>query len=247
MAERNCSRCGTKHSHPWGKSCTVNVTYKEEIDLDNLLEHEGIHAKGVHLDITSLEKEYDMEAWLNEAVAVSKQASHEMVKQMEDRLQSSMDDKFSRLERLFMGKKPHPYVPTKSESQASTGSHPPAAQTAPEAGQGLKPATGVEPTVASTAVTGQLSDALKQLSLAIDTSTGDKGSGMLLRPEWHAQHKVKDILVKSLDHQKMSLNDLYYGMTCVLEHLLHSGSEHWQSYLQHRKYVSRGSQWQMLM
>lgn len=39
----------------------------------------------------------------------------------------------------------------------------------------------------------------------------------------------------------MSLNDFYYGMTCVLEHLLQSGSDLWTSYIQHMKYVSRQS------
>lgn len=63
----------------------------------------------------------------------------------------------------------------------------PTALTAPQPDQGLQPAPGLGPTGASTAVTGQLSDALKQLSLAIDTSTGDKSSGMAFRPEWYSR------------------------------------------------------------
>lgn len=72
-------------------------------------------------------------------------------------------------------------------------SHPPTALTAPQAGRGLQLASGMDPTGASTAVTGQMSDALKQLSLAVDTNTGEKTSGMLFWPEWYCQHKVKYI------------------------------------------------------
>lgn len=44
---------------------------------------------------------------------------------------------------------------------------------------------------------------------------------------------------KSLDYTKLSLNELQYGMTCVLEYLLQSGNRAWPSYIQHMKYVSR--------
>lgn len=114
----------------------------------------------------------------------------------------------------------------------------PTALAVPTVMQGATGPTHVQPTCASTVVTDQLSDALRQLSLAVDISP-DKAEGTLYRPEWYSQHMLKGMPTKSLDYQKRSLYDLQYGMTCVLEHLLNTGNPAWHSYLQHMKYIFR--------
>lgn len=219
--------------------------------------------------------------WLAEAVDRSTTASHKMLKDVESRLHSSMEDRFHRLEDMIanlqqptslqaaamdtsrtpmvtasQSRESHmssSYPPADQDSRHSHGLSqqtsqqqptlhssdglPPTALTAPSMGRGMQSAQA-QPTCASTVATGQLSDALRQLSLVVE-NTPDKIEGMLYRPEWYAQRKLKDMPMKSLDYSKLSLNELHYGMTCVLEYLLQSGNKSWPSYIQHMKYVSR--------
>lgn len=282
MTERNCSRCNTKHRHPWGKSCELEIisvaqSPKRELKLES---KEGTGAEYIMAgnDYTQL---------LTEAVARSKEESHYMMKSMENRLNVTMEEKFNRLESLISTmqekkeEKPQAFSKvyaspvsyhtssihrgsgetrhTSSTRHSVVDSHytgpthqadppqggvdirqPSAALTGPQVSREARhsqPRT--EPTCASTVVGGQLSDALRQLTLAVDSTTVDKTEGIMYRPEWYSQRKLKDTPLKSLDYQRQSLHELYYGMTCVLEYLTSQGSRATNSYIQHMKYVSR--------
>lgn len=227
--------------------------------------------------------EDDKGDWIAEAVDQSVQKSHRMLKDVEIRINNSMEDRFTRLENMIASlqlvkqenlsdQDTGVKVPATQPSQEPMGAtgiqasslhtapscdqrdtrdsrdslsnqprartgHPPTLLSAPTTMHGAA-RSAPNPTGASTVVAGQLSDALRQLSLAVDISP-EKAEGMLYRPEWHSQRKLKDVPTKNLDYQKMSLHDLQYGMTCVLEHLLLSGNPAWHTYIQHMKYVSR--------
>lgn len=167
-----------------------------------------------------------------------------MIKDMESQIQATLEDRLSGIERLLSGI-------TQSPGQANPGRAAPSlsALSAPlTEPTGLRSSNGAtasqhatlsEEAPVDAGATGQLSDALRQLSLAMDPMAVTKSEGMVYRPEFHAQHKLKDVPVKTIDHQKMSLQELNYGMLCVLEHLLLSGSEAWSTYLQHMKFVLR--------
>lgn len=47
--------------------------------------------------------------------------------------------------------------------------------------------------------------------------------------------------LKNMDHQKMSITELLFGMVCVLESLITTGNSDWVSYLQHLKFIARQS------
>lgn len=216
--------------------------------------------------------------WITEAVDQSVQESHKRLKEVEGRLMTSMEDRFTKIENMIASSQrelKHEHIseresvvnhsrapgatpirgmyasdtrPRDSLSYRDTrpdhkseyhfGGAQPTALPDPTEKLGATGPTRSSPVCASSIATGQLSDALRQLSLAVDIQP-DKAEGMLYRPEWYAQRKLKDTPIKSLDYQKLSLCDLQYGMTCVLEYLLKSNNPAWHSYLQHMKYVSR--------
>lgn len=267
MAEKNCSRCNTRHAYPWGKYCTYSPYSRYREELDELL--------GDSTDFKSTVKpEVGMSEWLNEAVRQSKLQSHDLIKGVESRLQASMEDKFANLEALIQrthqeeaikSSPPAPRISMARESGAGTHTYPPleghhtkipgvTRSTSSEVTTG---ATGVTPghhegrkagapwlpsaPRETATTTTQLSEALKQLSLAIEPSTTERSEGIIFRPEWHSQHILKDISLKNMDHQKMSVSELLYGMICVLEGLLTTGNSDWITYLQHLKFIARQS------
>ena len=81
-----------------------------------------------------------------------------------------------------------------------------------------------------------LTDALAQLTLAVDPAAG-KSKGLFLRPEYHVQHVKSSTPIKQLDHTKLSYKDLVYGWFCVLDQLLARGGDV-KSYIGHCKFVS---------
>ena len=96
----------------------------------------------------------------------------------------------------------------------------------PQASRSTAPADVAEP----------LTEAIAQLSVAVDTSS--KGKGLELRPEYYVQHLERGTPVKSLDHSKMSTEELIFGMVSVLEHLIENGGE-WGDYAKHLNFVCR--------
>ena len=81
-----------------------------------------------------------------------------------------------------------------------------------------------------------LTDALAQLTLAVDPAAG-KAKGLFLRPEYHVQHVKASTPLKQLDHTKMSYKDLVYGWFCVLQHVIAKGGDV-NAYVAHCKFVS---------
>ena len=81
-----------------------------------------------------------------------------------------------------------------------------------------------------------LTDALAQLTLAVDPAAG-KSKGLLLRPEYYIQHIKAGTPLKQIDHNKLSYKDLVYGWFCVLHHLQATGGDV-QGYLGHCKFTS---------
>lgn len=96
MSEKNFSRCNTRHTYPWGKSCQISpyLRYREEVDKF-LEEHKDFKNVGITRDDDELSQ------WLTEAVRQSKLESHNLIEQVEDRIQASMNEKFNRLENLM--------------------------------------------------------------------------------------------------------------------------------------------------
>lgn len=86
-------------------------------------------------------------------------------------------------------------------------------------------------------INGQLTTTLDRLSLAIDPSI-EKNQGMVLRPEFYVQHLDKNIPLKNVDHSKLSLNSLLYGMCRVLKHLMLNGGDT-GSYVNHMLYITK--------
>lgn len=83
------------------------------------------------------------------------------------------------------------------------------------------------------AAMGQMAEAMAQLSLSIDPSSGSK-SGQLLRPEYHLCVVETGMPLKSADASKLSINEYLYGMCLVLEYLV-DVEGNWKSYLAHYK------------
>lgn len=103
-------------------------------------------------------------------------------------------------------------------------------------GQSQQPST-LNSQASADMINGQLTSALDRLSLAIDPAM-EKNNGMIYRPEYYVQHLDKNIPIKNLDHSKLSMNSLYYGMCRVLKHLLLNGGET-QAYVNHMLYISK--------
>ena len=89
----------------------------------------------------------------------------------------------------------------------------------------------------SDVVSGALSSALQQLSLAIDPTPASSSKGLVLRPEFYVQHKDQGVSVKSLDHTKLSYKQLVYGMGRIAKYLLINGGD-FVSYLDHYNFVT---------
>ena len=100
-------------------------------------------------------------------------------------------------------------------------------------GGGLPGATGRPPLDPSLL---PLTDALAQLTLAVDPAAG-KAKGLFLRPEYHFQHVKSSTPLKQIDHTKLDYKDLVYGWFCVIEHLLLKGGD-LKGYLGHCKFVA---------
>ena len=81
-----------------------------------------------------------------------------------------------------------------------------------------------------------LTDALAQLTLAVDPAAG-KSKGLFLRPEYYYQHVRSNTPLKQLDHTKLTYKDLVYGWFCVIEHLLSKGGD-LGGYVGHCKFVA---------
>lgn len=164
-----------------------------------------------------------------------------MMKDMETRLQTTMEDRLLGIKRLISGLKernlhdPEPSAIT----PGSTAHSVPVTVLPPSSVTSKGPVCSADVNPALAGATGPLSDALRQLSLAMDPVSASKAEGIQFRPEFYAQHKLRDVSIKSLDYQKLSLHELTYGMICVLEHLLTTGNESWVSYLQHMKFIAR--------
>ena len=90
--------------------------------------------------------------------------------------------------------------------------------------------TGIDPSLLP------LTDALAQLTLAVDPTAG-KAKGLFLRPEYYFQHVKSSTPIKQLDHTKLSYKDLVYGWFCVIEHLMSKGGD-LGGYVGHCKFVS---------
>lgn len=69
------------------------------------------------------------------------------------------------------------------------------------------------------AAMGQMANAMAQLSLSIDPSSGSK-AGQFLRPEYHYCVLERGMPIKSAEASKLSINEYLYGMCLVLEHLI---------------------------
>ena len=86
-------------------------------------------------------------------------------------------------------------------------------------------------------VSGHLTSALQQLSLAINPTLSTTAKGLVLRREYYIQHHDEGLPVKSLDYTKLSYKELVSGMGCVLQYLVSVGG-YFISYLKHYNYVT---------
>lgn len=86
-------------------------------------------------------------------------------------------------------------------------------------------------------VSGPLTAALSKLSDPIDPVAALKTKGMMLRPEFYAQHKVNGIPIRNLDHTKLTFEELIFGMDSVLLHLMQTGGDT-HSYCAHKVFLS---------
>ena len=85
-------------------------------------------------------------------------------------------------------------------------------------------------------VSGYLTSALQQLSLAIDPTPSSTSKGLVLRPEYYIQHVDKGVPVKNIDHAKLSYKDLVAGMGRVMQYLVNVRGDY-MSYLRHFNYI----------
>lgn len=84
---------------------------------------------------------------------------------------------------------------------------------------------------------GQMADAMEQLSLSIDPSSGKK-AGQLLRPEYHYCVVEKGMPLKMADASKLSINEYLYGMCLVMQHLIEMKGD-WMSYFNHYRRIMK--------
>lgn len=244
MAARDCNKCGEKHVYPWGRSCRLPASrYSEFSDNhqdSDYSDSEIPKSRSGHFD-------HEMSQWVTEAVAQSKAASYDIIRGVEHRLLLSMEERFSTLETLIKKNTASDNSPRNTSTSPAfnvalghgSGSTRQSSQPAPQASQ---PAANQQSTPGmDTTPSHQLSDALRQLSLAIEPNVTERTEGMHFRPEWHSQHLLKDISAKNTDYQKMSINELLYGMICVFENMVTTGNNDWLSYMQHMKFVARQS------
>ena len=90
-------------------------------------------------------------------------------------------------------------------------------------------------------VAGHLTEALTELSEAINPGPLGYKKGIQFRPEYYTQHVIDCKPLKSLDHSKMSYKDLFYGMTQVLLNIAKSGGET-MGYMEHMAFVAKQGQ-----
>lgn len=83
------------------------------------------------------------------------------------------------------------------------------------------------------AAMGQMADAMAQLSLSFDPSSGSK-AGQCLRPEYHYCVLERGMPMKAADASKLSISEYLYGMCLVLEYLIDTDGD-WKSYFSHYK------------
>lgn len=83
-----------------------------------------------------------------------------------------------------------------------------------------------------------LTEALNQLSQAIDPTSPLKSKGIVFRPEFYVQYHGKGTPIKNMDHTKLNVLELWYGMARVSKHLRQSGGDI-DSYLEHMLFVAK--------
>lgn len=98
MAEKNCPRCSTRHTYPWGKYCTYSLYSRYREELEEYLNEETER----NTKVNPVRGDMEMFQWLNEALHQSKLQSHELIKVAENRLQASMENKFASLKTLII-------------------------------------------------------------------------------------------------------------------------------------------------
>ena len=86
-----------------------------------------------------------------------------------------------------------------------------------------------------------LTQALTDLTEAINPGPADYKKGINFRPEYYVQHKIDCKPVKSLDHSKMSYKDLMYGMTQVLQYFVKAKGDV-EGYANHFAFVAKQGQ-----
>lgn len=199
MSTRNCTRCNTRHGYPWGKSCNYFICDSDSASF------EEDHIYRLETELTTVSKQEfgsqpdlmdspTRRKWLTEVVEESRRASHAMVKDMEARLQTTIEERLSGIEQLLAGREdtkrdfsnPYPLlsstyrqpapvsarltVPlTDTKSHGVTGTD-----------KGSQHQAAAEENPSSAGATGQLSDALRQLSLAMDIGTATRTEGINL-------------------------------------------------------------------
>lgn len=117
-----------------------------------------------------------------------------------------------------------------SRLESSPGHHPSAPVSTAAGAVGAASNVSDSPAVAAM---GHMADAMAQLSMSIDPSSGSK-TGQYLRPEYHYCVLERGIPIKGADASKLSISEYLYGMCLVLEHLIDTEGD-WQSYFSHYK------------
>lgn len=255
----HCSTCDTSHLRPWGSNCLaykealvkcsdLNIDaseYKQYLDL-NLVKYakDLPENSGTNLDKKPLPP--DQVKTLTDINLQQKKQIQSLLHQLADKTKGAptppapvvidqgqilqqIVQRLDRLENQHLGVAPLPQAPqaTPARQPVNQGQM----FTASGAVSAANQVSNQQQDSAAVTAMGQMADAMEQLSLSIDPSSGKK-SGQLLRPEYQYCVLEKGMPLKSADASKLTINEYLYGMCLVMQHLVESKGE-WISYFNH--------------
>lgn len=255
----HCSTCDVSHLRPWGGNC---LAYKEALQKCTDMNTDPSEYKQF-LDFNLLKYARDLPENYNDD---DKKPPPDQVKALTDINLQQKKQIQSLLHQLADKKKQVPVIPPPAVDQGhllqqivqrldrleqqSGGTPAPQVTTTQATGAQAQVLTAIgavgaakhSPTgdqAESAAVTamGQMADAMEQLSLSIDPSSGKK-AGQLLRPEYHYCVLEKGMPLRSADASKLSINEYLYGMCLVMQHLVEVKGD-WMSYFSHYRRVMK--------
>ena len=239
---KRCSKCGFVHAPPFKSRCR----YLLGIELP-----EGIlPADTVATDATGAmaclggsgftdPEDPEYHAWCE---AQARERAYD--KEINSRVLQQIMNRLDRLELQPKAIPPSPSLqpaaPGFQPTLAGSTAGPPGGRSAPAGLLGHQPpagllgqhSTGPPP---PSAMVSEVTDALSRISVAIDPS-GSEVKGITLRPEYWVQHDRQGVPVRALNHARLTIPELMYGMFRVMSAVTDPSQK--AAYEAHYKFLS---------